>query len=629
MPMGIPMMPVSPQVLLPGPKWREGPPYRLHGLHQYKMMARKRNFQVGPWNKPQRFPGINRMLGKIDFDDDDDFRHKMFSRNIMRRFSKENSFPNPLNIPKRRMRVPHFKRPFRRPYINRLSNVEKDDIFDFNERKHLVQGLRRETLYKRQMRPYQDQRFKDDFIEDYSDSFDDRPYDNDYGNVDTTSNRDSRRFRHVLYADDNNSRIRPLGQSFVRQMHSPTVQQFQNHGLIRNQEERIGFDTAASGLREGLGVQTNFARAQPQVIGNNQAEILVPKLDTWDQSSINLPPAMKPKADTERGQMAHVGDLSMSRVVDIGLSHKEVSNQGTGVALPNAKGSNFQHVAGNSWRGETPTPTFGQNLIDNLDLNNQQWPKQNPVTENTAFSLANNQVKQSTQNNLQVFQVNPFANDQSELVIGMDDPRDIDQATFALLGIEPSSVDASPVKQGIQHAATQQVHVDVKDQHVVQNSWSKSEMSAFLPVSQNNQLLSAHLIQEQGQSTNVDDPLVNKDIQTDKHLIPNVVNGDSKMPLNDPPAIHIQAPVSENTLVKEQTLSNMIKMPGDMLQTDKLPPVPLGQNDNRKMSTTNDHSVTTNGLTANTLKDSFVNLDHLDFGFDSFEEDLINHNVLN
>ena len=623
MPMGIPMLPLSPQVLLPSQEWRVGPQYK--SLYRNMMLARKRNARNRPWIKRLRkFPGVTRrrsMFGKIDFDDEDDVRHKVFYRNIMRRYSQENIFQNPLfNYHRRRIMAPKFKRQFRNSRLKRPTTEGLDSVFDFNKRNYMKANgpfnkqfnvkrrLRTKALHQRQMIP----RFKDDFIEDYSDSFDDRPFDTDYDNVYHTFDRGLRRFGPVSYGDEHDSRVNGYEQSLARAVQSTTAQQFQNQGMTRNQRKHLAHNSAANGLREGRGVHLNIAQARPQVNGKDQGSH---KLDSWDPNSI-LPTGMNPHIDTERSQHIHVGD--MFRPAGKHLTSPVVSKPSTDVALRNTAITDIQRSVDNEWKGDAQLPTdFGQTMIDNFDRSNQQLTQQSQqtVAENNAFTFVNNQLKQPAPDRLQVFPVNPYANDHSEVLLSMDDSRDLEQATFALLGIEPSSVDLKPMDQGMQNVPTLR-----KDEPPVKtNSWSKSEMSAFLPVSQNNELLSAHLIQEQGENTKTDDPLVNKNVQTEKRFRPNVktikLNGDESILPDDPPAIHI--PVNGNTLVKEQTLSNMINMPQDMFRSDKVPPLQLG-NENSKMSTTNDHSVTNGGLTANTFKDSFVNLDHLDFGFDNF-----------
>ena len=204
------------------------------------------------------------------------------------------------------------------------------------------------------------------------------------------------------------------------------------------------------------------------------------------------------------------------------------------------------------------------------------------------------------------------------------DSRDIDQATFALLGIEQNSVDFKTMDDRVLNDPSPQI----KKPSVNHNTWENSEISNLFSVPQNNEMPSAHLIQEHRQNTKIDRRSFNNEIGQDvKGFLPNVKsNDDVKRNLDDPPPIHI--PVSQNPWVNEQTLSNMINMPQDMLQTDKGPPVQLG-NENSKMSKTSDHSLVNGDMTANTFKDSFGSLDHLDFGFDNFEEDLINHKLVN
>ena len=459
---GIPIMPLPLKSFVPPPGWHVAPPFK--SLYRNMMLARKRNAKFGPRAKSfRKFLGMSMRKnmfgsGKIDFDDKDDFKHNMFQRNIMRRKFRDNLFLNPpFNNPRRWKPVGNFKTPFISRHLN-IPKVEKLDehfVGAFNNRKGMGMvspfnkyidawrkpriAKRNRASQKRRLAPYLDPRFKDDFIEDFSGSFDDRHFDSDYVHTYPDVDRGLRSLNSgpVLNGDENNSRhklnnalfgtydknaldrrtnqFHANGQSLSRPMQSTSAQpQFEHQGMSEKRGEIILDNHNVNGLPGTKDLQKDSTKPRLQVNVNDQERH---QTHSWATNSI-LPAGMRTNIDIGRNQNINVesrpsGELQGGKMKNTVAS---LSLTNSGLAWRDAA-TDLQRSVDNGKRGDTPMTTgFGQNMIGNLSPNNPHLTQQShTVAENVAFTFVNDQIKRPASDSLPVLSVNPFTNVNSEV----------------------------------------------------------------------------------------------------------------------------------------------------------------------------------------------------------------------
>ena len=454
-----PVLPFVPEPLVAPPLWPLRSPVKKLIDKRVLMMKRPdvlMSNMMGP--------------GKMEFDDMDEFPFKMIKRKGFRPALRDNKFLQRRNgkLQMRKLnanlKAKNFNRQLRLPFVNEFDDFDVGFTLplknrngfgpfrgfnQFDRRVHSFRSNRRNkaTHQGRDFATFGAD-FKDDFAEDFDDLFDDRKMENDFLNSDDDFNK---RFRSLNY--------RPLDDS----------DNFRN-ALIRNNIDLNSFH-----VQQNIGRTTNEFLPNKQPLGKRDNSIQnnflnedvpesrtnnipvnrnrLPNLNSWQgepttsglQNKFGKTFKTSPVLPNDIIEYIDVGrNLNMNKNQITGPSGKEVDSLSVthmiNVDIPWAESD---RILRNSDKDEIKDKEsdFGPNIFGNIHPGNSHLLHEGKeINANSAFPSLNNPMKRPSPNFLQVFRVNPHSNTKTEGLNGFEESRDIDQATFALLGIGPNTV---------------------------------------------------------------------------------------------------------------------------------------------------------------------------------------------